>query len=100
MKDIEVPQKSCICLHEGTEEKEEDKKDIEVPQMGNQGGGSDPENQSTDAETSEEGESEEPSMGSSGSHGGEDVSEEINIDDVLTDESLQEKLKEVRIAIW
>ena len=74
--------------------KEEDKKDIEVPQMGNQGGGSGPENQSTDAETSEEGESEEPSMGSSGSHGGEDVSEEINIDDVLTDESLQEKLKE------
>ena len=57
--------------------------------MGNQGGGSDPENR-TDAETSEEGESEESSMGSSGSHGGEDVSEEINIDDVLTDESLQE----------
>jgi len=74
--------------------KEEDKKDIETPPMGNQGGGSDPENQSTDAETSEEGESEESSMGSSGSHGGEDISEEINIDDVLTDESLQEKLKE------
>tara|TARA_A100001201_G_scaffold41121_3_gene42162 strand:+ start:2922 stop:4988 length:2067 start_codon:yes stop_codon:yes gene_type:complete len=91
---IEAAEAIYAFMKKEQEKKKEDKKDVETPQMGNQGGGSDPENQSTDVETSEEGESEEPSMGSSGSHGGEDLSEEINIDDVLTDESLQEKLKE------
>jgi len=93
---VEAAEAIYAFMKEEQEQKKEDKQDIEVPQMGNQGGGSPSETESVDAEESEQKEEgqPQPQQSQGGTAGGDHSDEEINIDDVLTDESLQEKLKE------
>ena len=92
---IEAAEAIYTFMKKEWEQKKKDKEDIQVPQSGNHGG-SPSETESADVEESEQKEGEQPQQSQGGSSGDGDIkesTEEISIDDVLTDESLQEKLK-------